>query len=246
MIGTVFLYAGLLVSGAAIFLLVRVQPALGRGGALALFGAGLVLAVLGALLPVREARTAGKDRIDHFLPRWHFHEVHETTVHAPPSRVMRAVHDVSPSEIRFFRGLMAIRGLGLRRRHPEAERRPLLATALRDGFVLLEEDADRELVVGTAGQFWRVEGTRVLVAGPAEFLSFDRPGCAKVAMNFRLRDDGEGGTRVTTETRILGLDDEARRKFGAYWKLIYPGSALIRRSWLAAIKARAEAIETER
>jgi hypothetical protein len=244
-IGTAMLYGGLVASGAALFLLVRVPSLLGRRGALLLFGAGLVVAVVGALLPVRERRTAGEHRIDHFLPRWHFHEVHETTVHAPPVRVMQAIHAVPPREIRFLRGLMAVRGLGLRKRDPAAEHRPLLGAALRDGFVLLEEDDDRELVVGTAGQFWQMAGTRVAVAGPAEFLSFDRPGCAKVAMNFRLWDDGEGGTRVTTETRILGLDEEARRRFGAYWRLIYPGSALIRRSWLAAIKARAEANETE-
>jgi hypothetical protein len=85
-----------------------------------------------------------------------------------------------------------------------------------------------------------MSGTRVAIGGPEEFLAFDRPGCAKVAMNFRLEDAGQGRTRVTTETRILGLDAEARWKFGAYWRLIYPGSAVIRRSWLAAIKARAE------
>jgi len=30
-----------------------------------------------------------------------------------------------------------------------------------------------------------------------------------------------------------------RRRFAAYWRLIYPGSALIRRSWLRAIRQRA-------
>ncbi len=246
MIASSIVYAGLLASALALVLAVRVHPALGRRGALAVFGAGLVLAVLGALLPVSESRTAADDRIDRFLPRWHFHEVHETTIRASPARVMKAVHDVSAREIRFFRGLMAIRGLGLRRRDPEAEGQPLLGVALRGGFLVLAEDGDRELVLGTAGQFWRRAGTRVHVAGPEEFLAFERPGCAKVAMNFRLLDEGHGRTRLTTETRILGVDGEARRKFGAYWRLIYPGSALIRRSWLAAIKARAEASETER
>jgi hypothetical protein len=35
-------------------------------------------------------------------------------------------------------------------------------------------------------------------------------------------------------------DAAARRKFGAYWLVICPGSALIRRMWLRAIERRAE------
>ncbi len=240
MIPTTIVYLGLLVSAAGIFLLFRVLPFLGRRGALVVLFGGLALAVPGALLPVRSSRTAGTDRIDEFLPSWHFHEVHETTVQAAPARVMQAIHAVSAREIRYLRLLMAIRGLGLRKRDPAAEGQPLLGVALRGGFLLLAEDSDRELVLGTAGQFWRPSGARVPVAGPEEFLAFEQAGCAKAVMSFRLEDAGDGRTRVITETRILGLDAEARRKFGIYWRVIYPGSALIRRSWLAAIKARAE------
>ncbi|HXT21641.1 MAG TPA: hypothetical protein VN923_12895, partial [Thermoanaerobaculia bacterium] len=55
-----------------------------------------------------------------------------------------------------------------------------------------------------------------------------------------LDDEGGGWTRVTTETRVFATDDHARRRFAAYWRTIYPGSALIRRMWLRAIRARAE------
>jgi hypothetical protein len=159
---------------------------------------------------------------------------------------MQAVQEVSPRDIRFYRGLMAIRGLGLGRSDPEADRRPVLETALRGGFLVLAREADRELVLGVAGQFWRPSGKRMPVAGPREFLAFNTPGCAKAAMNFRLEDEGGGWTRVTTETRILGTDASGRRWFGLYWCLIHPGSALIRWMWLAAIKARAEASGPER
>ena len=184
--------------------------------------------------------------IDEFLPRWHYNEVHAARVHASPSRVMRAIHEVSPREIRFYRGLMAIRGLGLRRSSSEADRRSLLETALRGGFLVLAREGDLELVLGAVGQFWRPSGKRMRVADPREFLAFDTPGCAKAAINFRLEDEGGGWTRVTTETRILGTDASGRRWFGAYWRVIHPGSALIRRMWLAAIKARAEASGAER
>ena len=41
------------------------------------------------------------------------------------------------------------------------------------------------------------------------------------------------------QTRTLGNDDEAQRVFARYWRLIYPGSAIIRRVWLDAILSRA-------
>jgi hypothetical protein len=45
---------------------------------------------------------------------------------------------------------------------------------------------------------------------------------------------------ITTETRVAATDDGARRSFKRYWRLIAPGSALIRVVWLRAIRRRAE------
>lgn len=59
-------------------------------------------------------------------------------------------------------------------------------------------------------------------------------------MNFFMEDAGGGWTRLTTETRVHATDLKSRRRFAAYWRTIYPGSALIRVMWLRAIKARAE------
>ena len=58
-------------------------------------------------------------------------------------------------------------------------------------------------------------------------------------MNFHVRAV-DGGTLLTTETRIKGTDEEARRRFRRYWRVVMPGSALIRRAWLRAIRRRAE------
>jgi hypothetical protein len=43
-----------------------------------------------------------------------------------------------------------------------------------------------------------------------------------------------------SETRVHTTDAAAERRFAAYWRLIYPGSAFIRRMWLEAIRQRAE------
>lgn len=72
-----------------------------------------------------------------------------------------------------------------------------------------------------------------------EFAAFDEPGYARVAVNFSA-GTAHGRTVLTTETRVLTTDSGSRRKFGRYWRLIRPGSAMIRRSWLRAAKRRAE------
>jgi hypothetical protein len=59
-------------------------------------------------------------------------------------------------------------------------------------------------------------------------------------MNFLVEDAGPGATLVTTETRIYATDASARRRFAVYWRTIYPGSSLLRYTWLRAIKRRAE------
>ena len=60
-------------------------------------------------------------------------------------------------------------------------------------------------------------------------------------MNFRIEDVDASHCSLTTETRVYAAGPRALRGFATYWRMIYPGSAIIRRMWLRAIKRRAEA-----
>jgi hypothetical protein len=167
-------------------------------------------------------------------------------VRADAARAFQAVCAVTPGEIRLLGLLMAIRTLPSRLlgRGPRRAdlRRPVLDVALAAGFVRLAEDEPRELVVGAAGRFWTLApGQCVPLAGPDAFRSFAAPDHVRSTMDFRIEELAPGRCRVTTETRIAATDAAARRKFGLYWRVIHPGSALIRRMWLRAIKRRAEA-----
>ena len=70
--------------------------------------------------------------------------------------------------------------------------------------------------------------------------SSQRRGFAVAAINFRLKEEASGETVLTTETRVYVTDASTQKKFGVYWRVIYPGSALIRVMWLRAIRNRAE------
>ena len=108
----------------------------------------------------------------------------------------------------------------------------------------MARDSD-EIVIGGVGRFWRPRGAGLVrLADPQQFVHFADSGFAKAAVNFHTAAD-QRGTLLTTETRILATDERARRMFGRYWRIIRPGSALIRRDILAATAARAEHAELQ-
>jgi hypothetical protein len=210
--------------------LVRVRRR--RTGALIL-AIGIACSLVGFALPAPLLRIAEPhSRLDAVMPAYHFHEVHTVRVHAPPARILAAVHDVTAGEIRFFRTLTWIRSPRLGAKRPESilnapENQPILDVALRSGFTDMGGEDGREVLFGSV---LRLAPSRT---GAGRY--------ARTAMNFRVEEDADGWSRLSTETRVLGTDDSARRRFAVYWRLIYPGSALIRRMWLQAVKRRAEA-----
>jgi hypothetical protein len=183
--------------------------------------------------------------LDKFSPAYDFNEVHSITIHASPERIFRAVKGVTPAEMPIFTLLIGLRALPAlltgKRRRSFNNTQPLIGEALSRGFVLLAEQPNRELVVGTIGQFWRAVGGGYRVEDAQEFLTANPPGYAKAVMNFSIyRKLGSGGIRLRTETRIHISDPGARKRFTHYWRVIHPGSAVIRIMWLRAIKRRAE------
>ena len=182
--------------------------------------------------------------LDELLPAYDVHEVHAVLVDAPPARVFAALRRMTSGEMPVLRILMGLRGLPARltgRRAPWSDTdRPLLDQILAGGFSHLGEEGNRELVVGFVGQPWKLTGGRLApVRDGNSFTACETPGYVKVAMNFHLQPIGHR-TRLVTETRIRATDPASRRAFGRYWWLIRPGSGLIRRAWLRAIKRRAE------
>ena len=211
-----------------------------RRRALAIAGAGLILAVVALRLPVFESRASPPTtRLDAFMPVWQFRERHTIQIAAPPPQVFDAIRRVRADEIQLFRTLTWIRRGG--RRAPPSilnpgDREPIIDVATRSGFVRLADDGHRELVIGTVVVV--PPGTRGTLTQEV-FQESLPPGFALAAMNFLVTGDGAGGSRVSTETRVFANSDPARRRFAAYWRVIYPGSAIIRRMWLRAIARRA-------
>jgi len=246
LVGTILVYAGLLALFLGIVSLVRPLSFLGIAGrprAIVVLLCGVVVFLIGANLPASEERIAARQfDLDDFISVYQFHEFHKIRVHARREDVFKAVKEVRAKEIFLFRTLTWIRRGG--RSGPPSilnapENMPLLEVATRTSFLRLAEEPNREIVLGTlvaAPRGWRPKKD----PAPEDFKALRAPGFALAAMDFRIEDSGSGDVLVTTETRVYATDAPTRRKFAAYWRMIYPGSALIRTMWLRAIKQRAE------
>ncbi len=158
------------------------------------------------------------------LSRWHYRERHSIGLVAPPERVMAAVRETTIAEMPVANLLFRLRGM---RGASDAS----VLDRLPRSFRIVAEDAGREVVAGGIGQPWRPRGAGVVTD---DFDGFVEPGYAKMAMNF-LYD----GQTLSTETRVLLTNDQARRAFRRYWLVVRPFSGLIRRVWLRAIARRA-------
>lgn len=168
--------------------------------------------------------------LDRVLPRFHHRERHSRWIAAPPETVWEGLHRVRFDEVAVMR--LGLRLLGLPARLlGRAEPVPVgtfLAGYQERGFTVLVDEPERELVGASIARYWQPAG--------AERIPFWG---AKVATDFRVEPE-RGGTRLSTETRVLATDARARRSFQAYWIVIRLPSGLIRRELLCAIARCAE------
>lgn len=188
------------------------------------------------------AQSASTALLESIMPVYDVQEVHSTQVDAPPANAFAAILAVTPGETTLARPFMWVRTLSARvsgggRMDDAVWNRPFLSVP---GTAILGRVPDTEIVVGLIGTFWRLrDGERVVVQSREQFMAFNRPGFAVSTLSFHVDPEGSG-SRVTTITRVRTTDPDSQRAFLRYWRVIGTGSAVLRRTWLRAVKARAE------
>jgi hypothetical protein len=184
-----------------------------------------------------------QSRLDEFAPIYQFSEQASIPVRASSARVYEAIFRVTAAEVPLYRTLAWMRRGGAS--GPEsvlnpADNDPLVRVATRTSFLALADVPGREFVMGAV--VMAPEGVRLAAnPTPASFKALTRPGFAKAVMSFSVVPQGPELCLLRTETRVHATDSMSRDVFARYWKVIAPGSSLIRYMWLRAIKVRAEA-----
>ncbi|HEU5292532.1 MAG TPA: hypothetical protein VFU05_17915 [Cyclobacteriaceae bacterium] len=170
--------------------------------------------------------------LEKFLPTYHFSERHTILISAPPSSISKQLAELSASDSWIIKILLTLRGIP-----------PKTSTGIEGwkkmGFVVLEHQPDKEIILGLVGQFWKSRGNIQSVKAE-EFVSFNPDGFVKAVWNFKIIPADGKQLMVETETRVFCTNENVRRKFGRYWFFIRPFSGLIRTEMLKIIKRKAE------
>jgi hypothetical protein len=169
--------------------------------------------------------------IDQVLPKYDEREYHQIEISGDRTEVYETVRTLDFSDSFLIRTLFRMRGL------------PATATnlggLLQVGFLLVDEIADAEFVLGLVGKFWTLRA-QILHLDAVQYSEFSQRGYAKLAWNFAIRESAPGIVRLSTETRIVCTDDHSKSRFKLYWFLIGRFSGLTRREMLRGVKRKVE------
>jgi len=181
----------------------------------------------------RRAPPRPPSAIDAWLgPGWRFLERHEIQVNSQPAAAIEALTGTRLRDLPAVAALFRLRGLAF------SPHMSLRAFFSRPPFLLLEEVSGSELVFGVQLPPARREGRRP-PESPAEFrAALPRARLAAIG-TFRAEPDG-AGARLWTETWAKTNGSVSRSLFAAYWLVIGPWSAWIRRLFLRAARDAAE------
>jgi len=174
--------------------------------------------------------------IDKYLPNFEFREHLTTLVASPPTKAYKAMRSFDFSRPWMIRTIFSTREFlyGVfsihKKKTDSSVFGPLVKSALKLGWTVLEEVPNRELVVGAVTQPWAAEVIFQGLQG-SDFIAFTKPGFAKIVWNIEVEEIRPNLTLLATETRVALTDPNSRRKFRLYWFFFSPGIRLIR--WIA-------------
>jgi hypothetical protein len=191
--------------------------------------------------------------IDEVMPEFDAVRTEHLLVKMPIERAWDATLDAdfieTATSSKLVRGLFAVRTAGEKAvravtRKPAPPEPEIASMRLRDmetegDWIRLGEDPPNEIAFGVIGRFWSGE-TVWEQTNPEGFREFNRPGFARIACNFSLREYGDGKTLISYECRTKATSDDARKGFMRYWRPMSPFIGMVLRAQLRLIARSAE------
>lgn len=174
-----------------------------------------------------------------WLPAAQFRERHQASVAGEPSTILDVVSSLDDRDDALVRSMIRLREMPSRLWGALGGRSALKGKprfSLRN-FTLLER-SDTVLVLGLAGQFWRLDFGLAEIPDAEGFRFFSKRGVARLVMTFLVEPCGEGEPRLITETYVHCPDAVSLVMFAPYWAIVRLSSGLIRRRMLQQVQQK--------
>lgn len=107
-------------------------------------------------------------------------------------------------------------------------------------FTVLE-GGDTWQLSGLCGKIWTLTRDYPRIAGPAEFEAWDENNTVKVMFAHWTRPDGNGGSQLVSEARVVPIGRRAGVRLRGLWTVIAPFERLVGAEPLELARRRAEA-----
>ncbi len=174
--------------------------------------------------------------IEGLMPTFDTWTACEATLPYPRDIVYHAFEHAHLSDMPLFRALLAVRSLG---QTAGLDDTPLIEGMRHVEGALVEEVHGYEFAIAYLGAFWTATPFAPIKSRDG-FIHGEFPPYARAVTNF-LFEDVPGGTRITSETRLLApTEPAARALFWLYWRTLgLVGATVFCRSLLAVTQRRA-------
>lgn len=215
---------------------------------------GLLVSVSSLFWPVQSQQSATSNaQLDRLMPAYSFNEFHDVKVKASIEETKEVFRVTGVNDIPMVHWLLKIRGIA-------DEETDLSDSASNNQagtntfstpdfnfFVVAPHEYISVMILKPN----MISGGKGTAAPPEistleQFVAFNEPGYVKVAIHFGMVSTGPHETLLSTETRVDGTTKTDSHRFAPYWRVIYPGSAIIRRVWLDTIQKKAERVNSSR
>jgi uncharacterized protein YndB with AHSA1/START domain len=224
----------------------KAAPLLRLGGAAAaagVLGFGAYSALAWARYGhVDPGRHPADELLDRFLANPEVDEYHQLEVRAPAAITLAAAKELDLQTSPIVKGIFWLRAIPTLLRgepfRPQGSK-GLVADTLAQGWGVLAEEPDREIVIGAYTQPWH-ERVIFRPLPPEDFAGFDQPGYVKIVWTLAVKPLEPDRSLLVTRTRAIATDPQSRKRFRRYWAPMSAGIILIRFAGLPLMRKEAE------
>lgn len=212
--------------------------------------AGIFISLIAVFYPVTTKHTSiNRNQLDCILPFYCSKEYHKIEVKAPIENIKKTLVNIELKDVTVIKLLFKIGGIKNNKiidnvnisTFEKQEGVNIVSTPDFNFFEVSPNEWITVIILKTPSLSKNKNNSPpTKISNLEEFIKFNQSGYVKIATNLYFTALEDDTSVISTETRNYGITQTDCRLFNYYWRIIYPGSAIIREAWLNRVKKISE------